>query len=52
MIMQFEVYAKQMYCGTLTVFPSGSHYHCNRDGEIQPNTSKLYGYTGLRLVRL
>lgn len=46
--MKFKVYARTMYCGTLTVTSSGLHIHRNRDGNLKPGM----GYKQLRLERV
>lgn len=54
--MRFKVYARQMYCGTLLVLPSGMHVFCNRqqvmEGCNRGISLKVKAYVGLSLVRV
>lgn len=45
--MRFEVYARTMYCGTLTVTSSGLHIHRDRAGNLKPGME----YKQMRLER-
>ena len=48
--MKFNIYAGNMYCGTLTVTGDGAHCFYNRE-DIQLPVARITGYKQLRLVR-
>lgn len=54
--MTFNVFAKNMFCGTLTITSSGLHMFRNRHAVLEGCNStvskKISSYPGLRLERI
>ncbi len=55
MIIEFDIFAGNMWCGRLCVNPSGEHLFIDTLGRLELNTGtseRVQGFKRLKLVRI